>query len=189
MDPMRDAPAFTLRDHLGNPVSLDSYDGDVVALTFLYTYCPDLCPAVTSHLRDVQGLLGEDSARVDFVAVSVDPERDTAERAREYLEQWNLTKGWAFLVGSEAELSPVWSSYYIDPTQIEWERGEPTPVPRIAGAERGVDALRRDIAVKYEVLHSAPVYLIDGEKRMRALFTPPLVPDDVAHDIRALLEE
>ncbi len=186
-DPVRDAPPLALHDQDGRPVSLDAY-GDVMVVTFLYTYCPDVCPAVTSRLRDVQRLLGEDAARVDFVAISVDPERDTAERAREYLDAWGLEQGWAFLVGSEAELSAVWRSYYVDPRQVEWFRGEPTITPRIAGSERGVDALLRDIAVKYEVLHAAPVYLLDEERRMRVLFTPPLNPEDVAHDIRLLLK-
>ena len=187
MDPARDAPDFALHDHAGLPVSLKTYDGDVVVVTFLYTYCPDVCPAVTSYLRDVQRMLGEDAARVDFVAISVDPERDTVERAREYLDAWRLDQQWAFLVGSEEELSPVWRGYFVDPSQIEWERGEPAVTPEIAGSERGVAALLRDIAVKYEVNHAAPVYLLDSGKRMRALHTPPLNPDDIAHDIRVLL--
>ncbi len=188
-DPVRDAPAFALQDHRGNPVSLDTYDGDVIALTFLYTYCPDLCPAVTSRLRDVQRLLGDESARVNFVAVSVDPERDTPERAREYLEQWSLDDRWAFLTGGEAELSSVWRAYFIDPTQIEWNRADPTSSLPTVTPRRGVDALRRAIAARYEVVHSAPVYLIDADRRLRALFTPPLDPEDVAHDIRLLLDE
>jgi len=187
MDPARDAPDFSLHDQDGRPASLDSFDGDVTVVTFLYTYCPDVCPAVTSHLRDVQGSLGDEAVGVDFVAISVDPERDTVERAREYLDAWSLDERWAFLVGSEDELSGVWSSYFVDPTQIAWERGEPAVTPQIAGSERGVAALLRDIAVKYEVNHAAPVYLLDGEKRMRALHTPPLDPDDIAHDIRLLL--
>ena len=188
MDPPRDAPDFELHDHDGRPASLDTYDGDVTVVTFLYTYCPDVCPAVTSHLRDAQRLLGDDAARVDFVAISVDPERDTAERAGEYLDAWSLDERWAFLVGSEEELSPVWRSYFVDPAQIEWERGEPAVTPQIAGSERGVAALLRDIAIKYEVNHAAPVYLLDAQKRMRSLHTPPLNPEDIAHDIRLLLE-
>ena len=135
MDPPRAAPDFSLHDQHGRPVSLDTYDGDVTVVTFLYTYCPDVCPAVTSHLRDVQGSLGEDASRVDFVAISVDPERDTVERAREYLDAWSLDQRWAFLVGTEDELSGVWSSYFVDPTQIEWERGEPSR--RRSLAQRG----------------------------------------------------
>ena len=187
-DPVREAPPFDLYDQDGRPVSLDTYDGGVIVVTFLYTYCPDVCPAVTSRLQDAQRLLGKDAARVDFVAISVDPERDTADRAREYLDAWSLDRRWAFLVGSEQELSAVWRSYFVDPAQIAWARGEPTLTPRIAASDRGVDALLRDIAVRYEVTHAAPVYLLDSEKRMRVLFTPPLNPEDVAHDIRLLLE-
>ena len=84
-------------------------------------------------------------------------------------------------------MSGVWRGYFVDPTQIEWARGEPAVTPQIAGSERGVAALLRDIAVKYEVNHAAPVYLLDSEKRMRALHTPPLDPEDLVHDIRLLL--
>ena len=187
-DPVRDAPPFTpSTTRTAGRSRWTLTTAEVTVVTFLYTYCPDVCPAVTSRLRDAQRLLGEDAARVDFVAISVDPERDTADRAREYLDAWSLDQRWAFLVGSEAELSVVWRSYYVDPGQVEWFRGEPTVTPGIAGSARGVDALLRDIAVRYEVLHAAPVYLLDSEKQMRALHTPPLNPEDIAHDIRVLL--
>ena len=74
-----EAPLFSLRNHLDVPKSLDDYTGDVVLVSFLYTHCPDLCPAITGHLRTAHELLLDDATRVDFVVISVDPERDTVE--------------------------------------------------------------------------------------------------------------
>lgn len=183
------APAFELTDQFGQSASLAGYDGDVVLLTFLYTYCPDVCPAVTGHLRTTHELLGGDAEQVDFVAISLDPERDTVERAREYSEDWRMLDKWAFLVGGREQLASIWKSYYVDPLQAEWTRGEPTASPRTAGqTQSGVDALRREIATRYEVFHSTPVYLIDRDRRIRVIFTPPLDPESLAHDIRLLLE-
>ena len=183
------APSFQLRDQLNRQVSLSDFEADVVLLSFLYTYCPDVCPAATANLKKAHELLGSDAALVDFVAISVDPERDTVERAHEYSESWGMLDKWSFLVGPEETLRPIWKGYYIDPSETEWDRDEAPPVSSGAGPSRsGLDALRREIATRYEVVHSTPVYLLDRERRMRVLFTPPLDPDAIVHDIRLLLE-
>lgn len=176
------APNFQLRDQFDRPVALDDYRGKVVALTFLYTYCPDICPAVTDQLKKAHGMLDAD-LDVAFLVVSVDPERDTVESAHEYSTKWGMLDKWAFLVGSEPELAPIWKSYYLDPVRDDdlHERA-PANTPTA-----GVDALRRDIATAYTLSHVAPVYLIDAEGRMRVLMTPPLDPEAIAHDIRLLL--
>src|SRR5947208_17021266 len=73
-----DAPDFTLTDGVsGRSVSLSAQRGEVVALTFLYTTCPDVCPLTASRFRAAQDSLAGDAGRVVFIAVSVDPDRDT----------------------------------------------------------------------------------------------------------------
>ena len=59
-----EAPPFKLRNHLDVPKSLDDYTADVVLVSFLYTYCPDLCPAITGHLRTAHELLLDDATPV-----------------------------------------------------------------------------------------------------------------------------
>lgn len=187
MDPAQNAPDFVLHDHLNRPVSLKNYDAEVVVLTFLYTYCPELCPAVTSHLRDVQQMLGEDSQRINFIAISVDPERDTASRVLEYMDKWALADGWAYLIGEEKDLAPIWKNYHIDPSKIELPQNTTSNKPPLSNSAMGVKALEQDIATRYDIAHTAPVYLIDKEKQIRVVFTSPLDPTHIAHDIRQLL--
>ena len=177
------SPQFSLTNHVGQPVSLDSLQGRVVVLTFLYTYCPDVCPIITTQLRDVQQELADDSSRVEFVAISVDPERDTVEAAQEYLDRWKLANEWQYLVGDRETLAPVWQSYFVDPYAEDPGGETPTPEPRGA-----VDALSAAIAERYLVIHSAPVFLIDSEGRRRVVFTSPLEPVEIVQDIRTLLE-
>ena len=186
----RVAPNFRLTDHFGNSVALDQFsEGRVVLLTFLYTYCPDICPIVAHHVKSVHETLGDDAGEVSIVVVSVDPERDTVERAREYSEAWGMAANWAYLVGSEDELSPVWAAYYVVAAVDEEARVADVPEEWRVERVRGVDALRRDIASRYTVTHQAPVYLIDKQGRVRVLHTLPIDPADVVADIRALLGE
>ena len=183
------APSFRLSNQFGQPVKLADYRGKVVVLTFLYTYCPDICPIVTSHLRETYRMLGDDSRQVAFVAISVDPERDTVQRAHDYSEEWGMLEKWAYLVGDAEQLSSLWRAYYIGPAVDERVRNDQreaaahSDVPHPASVEE----LGQNIAARYTVTHSAPVYLIDREGRMRVLFTLPFDPSALAHDVRLLL--
>lgn len=186
----RPAPEFRLTDQFGNTASMRQYGEDtVVVLTFLYTYCPDICPIVAQHIKSIQQSLSGDAANVSILVVSVDPARDTVERAMEYSEDWGMTPHWTFLVGREEELRPVWEAYAIA-VSVDGEglAGEASTA-RTEGDARGVDALRSEIASRYSVTHQAPIYLIDREWRIRLLHTLPIDPMEVVADIRALLRE
>ena len=99
LNPLDPTPGFQLTDQLGRPATLSDFEDKVVALTFLYTYCPDICPAATSQLKRAHDMLGEDADQVSFVAVSVDPERDSIQQAYEFSEKWGMLDKWSFLVG------------------------------------------------------------------------------------------
>ena len=180
------APDFTLTNQSGESVSLDRFRGRVVALTFLYTNCPDVCPIVTAQLRETAERLGPDGDEVQFVAVSVDPERDTVESAREYLDKWDLLESWQFLVGERRELEEIWRGYYVSPSV---SGHDPLGGSLREAEPRGaIDSLSAEIAERYLVVHSTPVFLIDDSGRRRVVFTPPLEPEEVAQDIKRLLD-
>ena len=180
------APKFELVNQFDRPVTLDDFADRVVVLTFLYTNCPDVCPIVTTQLRNTQDALGPDAGGVAFIAVSTDPERDTSNAAHEYLAKWGLLDRWDYLVGDRGRLEPVWKEYFIDPVidpRDPLASGSPTPQARGA-----LDALGSEIMERYLVIHSAPVFLIDREGIRRVVFTPPLEPEKLAEDIRLLLD-
>lgn len=187
LDPVRPAPGFELTNQHGETVALSGQVGSVVAITFLYTECPDICPVIASHLRDVHRLLGEDAAEVEIVAISVDPERDSVEAAYDYSRRWDMLDGWDFLVGDQEALMPVWQAYYVAPS-VDPSSGEVTASASPTHTS-GTDALARDIAAAYTVSHAGPVYLVDRAGRLRSLFTLPFEPGDVVHDARVLLAE
>ena len=184
------ATPFKLTDQSGRPVSLADYRGKVVALTFLYTYCPDICPIVTSHLKQARETLSEDSSEAAFVAISVDPERDTVERAHAYSQEWGMLDGWAFLVGDRERLAPIWKAYYVEATIDSSAHSDASVADHATTATSSSAAsLSGDIATAYTLSHPAPVYLIDRGGLLRVLFTLPFDPGDLVHDIRLLLRE
>ena len=186
LDPVRAATGFQLRDQFENRLSLSDLTGKVVVLTFLYTSCPDICPVITETLKRAHTQLGDDAQEVRIVAVSVDPERDTAEQAHRYSEEKGMLHKWAFLVGEEEELAPIWSAYYIAAQRQELEEGGGASDRLASKADPHTDA---DITkLGYLVTHSSAAYLIDRQGRLRVLFTElSLDPEPLVHDIRLLL--
>ncbi|MCE2458090.1 MAG: SCO family protein [Dehalococcoidia bacterium] len=177
------SPPFDLTNQIGQAISLESFQDRVVVLTFLYTYCPDVCPIITSQLRDVQDQLADDGSGVEFVAISVDPERDTVEAAQDYLRRWKIEEEWQYLVGDRETLEPIWESYFVDPYAEDSGVQVATPEPRGA-----IDALSAAITERYLVIHSAPVFLIDRGGSRRVVFTSPLSPEEIVQDVRRLLQ-
>src|SRR6266446_6677357 len=96
------APPFTLTSQDGMPVAFADLRGKVVALAFIYTGCPDICPMLTQKMVDVQDALGAAfGAKVAFVSITLDPERDTPEVLQDYAQFWGAKpEGWSFLTGS-----------------------------------------------------------------------------------------
>ncbi len=179
-----DATPFTLLNQLGMPTSLSDYRGKVVLLTFLYTNCPDVCPITTNQLRDIYEALGETVNEAAIVAISVDPERDTVQVAFEYSERWKMTDRWSYLVGADAALAPIWKAYYLDPAALR----PSADIKAAADAQEnqqaaGIDALVQE---SFLVIHSAPIYLIDREGRLRVVFTQPFETADLIHDVQYL---
>jgi len=103
---------FALRDQDGERVTLADHRGEVVVLTFLYSTCEDTCPLTAQQIRGAMDQVGHD---VPALAVSVDPENDTARRAQQFLLAQKLTRRMRFLLGSREELAPIWKAYGIQP--------------------------------------------------------------------------
>ena len=181
------APEFNLQNQFGNTVSISDYRGQVVVLTFLYSYCEDICPIVSNYFQQVYQLLEDDTDKVAFVIVSVDPKHDTIENVYKYSDDRGMLHKWTYLVGDEGQLKRVWSSYYIDPTLSKnTEYSDKINGNSISSGT--VDSFRDSIGVGYEIIHSAPIYLIDPNGIMRVLFTLPFDPVNLVHDIKLLVE-
>jgi protein SCO1 len=100
------APEVSLTTQDGKRLSLKDLRGKVVAVTFISTSCADTYPLLTAKLAGLQARLGTDfGAKVFFVAITVDPERDTPQVLKRYAQAHGANlAGWAFLTGTPAEI-------------------------------------------------------------------------------------
>jgi protein SCO1 len=108
------APDFALTLQDGARIGLADLRGKVVVVTFIYASCADTCPLLTAKLVGIQRQLGTDGARVRFVAITVDPKKDTPAALRRYAEGHGAkAPGWIFLTGTEEEIGEVARRYGI----------------------------------------------------------------------------
>jgi protein SCO1/2 len=115
------APNVTLTSQDGSPVSLADLRGKVVAVTFIFTRCTATCPVLTPMMSFVQDRLGSDfGARIAFVSITVDPERDTPEVLKEYAQAFGANlAGWSFLTGDPAAIREVTRRYGVYASKSE----------------------------------------------------------------------
>lgn len=165
MTTLRYAPDFVLTDQDGQPYAFRAQDAEATVLFFGYTYCPDVCPATMVTWREAMQGLKRYRDRVRFVYVSVDPERDTPERLKEYLALYDPDI--IGLTGTPEEVAAVADAYriYI----------EKTTVP---GSEEG-----------YLIGHTATSFLIDSQGFIRVKFPTGTAAEVVANDVRVLLQQ
>jgi len=95
------AKELSLTDTDGKRRSLVDFKGQVVVVFFGFTQCPDVCPTTLLELAEVKKALGADGANLQGVFISIDPERDTPEVLKAYVE--NFGAGFVALRGTPDE--------------------------------------------------------------------------------------
>lgn len=155
------APTFTLHDDAGHAVSLAAKPGHYVIVTFLYTHCLDVCPIIAGNLNRALKTPAAKQAGLTVLAVSVDPKGDTAAAVRTYIAERGLVPTFHYLIGSKAQLAPVWSRFHI-----------------------GVEAGAKD-----EVGHTSAEFLIDPTGHERLLYGKGVQPGWIVSDLKTLMKE
>jgi protein SCO1/2 len=112
VSPPTPASEIALRDQDGKPFKLSSLRGKAVYLTFVYSHCPDVCPLMLQALAAAQRSL-RNPGSMQIVAVSVDPKGDTPQAVKRFLRARRLTGKVRWLLGTRAQLRPVWAAYNI----------------------------------------------------------------------------
>ncbi|MCZ7574274.1 MAG: SCO family protein [Ardenticatenaceae bacterium] len=111
----RPAPDFTLTDQNGRRVSLSDFRGKWVVMTWIYTHCMTVCPALKAEMKIVQTGLGDAVGRdVQLVIITFDPERDTPEVMKADAQKLKADiPGWSWLTGTKAETDAVADAYGV----------------------------------------------------------------------------
>jgi protein SCO1/2 len=101
-----------LTNQLGKQVSLDELKGRIIIADFFFTRCPSICPALTINMKGLQDALKMkdsrkriDSAFIQFLSFSVDPERDSAEALKKYADKYGVNHDtWWLLTGPKKDI-------------------------------------------------------------------------------------
>ncbi len=114
----RPAPEFELTDQNGRPFSLSDNKGKAILITFVFTSCTDLCPLVTSQMKQVARNVGP-TASIHLVTITTNPEVDRAEVLRAYGRRFGSDpKRWSFLTAPRETLKKVWRAYGVSVTPL-----------------------------------------------------------------------
>jgi protein SCO1 len=164
-DPPSAAPEFQLQGSNGSPIALSRFRGKVVAVAFGFSTCQRVCPVTLANLSEVFKKLGAAATDVQVIFVSVDPDRDTPDRLRQYLQSFNPT----FLgaTGKKGQIDAVRQAYGVFADRVQSD----------------------DKKIGYEVHHSSSIYLIDREGKLRVLVPFGRSPQTILNDINLLLKK
>jgi protein SCO1 len=103
-------PNLTVTTQNAKPVRFydDLVKGKIVIISFIYTSCTDICPLTTARIAQLEDKLGDLVGRDVFIlSMTVDPERDTPERLKEYAEAFGAGPGWSFVTGKPEDIRAI----------------------------------------------------------------------------------
>jgi protein SCO1 len=152
-----DLPEIALIDHDGRAFTTANLRGDFHLLFFGFTNCPDVCPLTLQLLSSaVERIAAAAGEAPQVVFVSVDPQRDTPERIRQYVHAFNPS--FLGVTGDDAALAPLLSALGVAVQRHEHD-----------GAH-------------YNVVHNGTVYLVGPRSEVIAVSSPPHDPHQLARD-------
>ncbi len=153
---------LVLSDHHGRRRSLDDFRGQVIVLFFGYTACPDVCPTTLVKLAEAMQAWGGDAARVQVLFVTLDPERDSADRLRQFVPWFHPS--FLGLRGNARETKAVIEEF------------------RLFASRKQVDS-----ELGYVLDHSSGLYVFDPAGRLRLFARDSGAVVDLVEDVRLLL--
>lgn len=103
--------SFTMVDHNGAAVTEKSWPGKKKLVFFGFTHCPDICPAALDKMGAALAALGDKAGHIQPIFVTTDPKRDTPERLKEYLADYDSRI--VGLTGSDAQVDHIKSIYKV----------------------------------------------------------------------------
>lgn len=166
-EPAKVVKPFKLKNQHGSDVGVDDLKSQWDLLFLGYTSCPDVCPMTLAKLRQVEKKLAIEDINVWFI--SVDPNRDTAQKRLQYINYFN--PNYQAVSGPHKALYPFVQNLGLIYAVTEEQTGD------------------------YLVDHSASVALVDPHGKIRAIFKPEFkagsVPtintDAMIEDLKSIL--
>jgi len=164
-DDFKSVPTFSLLNQHGDTVSDELLKGQWNLIFFGFTHCPDVCPLTLSTVRQAVDEIREDAGIPDpqVVFVSVDPKRDTPEKLSQYVAFFDPT-----YIGLTGELNNIYELTRPMNIVVQFTADEENPE-------------------SYTVDHTASIFLVDPELRVRGSFKVPHEADVIFDDYKTLV--
>ena len=153
---------FTMKSTVGERLSLSRFQGRLVLIYFGYTSCPDICPTTLTVIKQAVQELRESGEVVQLLFITVDPEQDSVEQMKTYLEFFD--PGFIGLWGKLDQIEIVakkFGAFFIKNVETQ-------------------------SAVGYLMSHTGYVYLLDRQSRVRKLFSSKVDAEEIVETIRLL---
>lgn len=164
IDPAVPAPEFSLLSSQGGEYRLGSRTGKFILIFFGYTHCPDVCPTTLYEMKEIKARLKDKAENIEFVFITVDPERDTQEQLTRYLASFD---GSFFgLTGTNEQLEMVWKDY---------------------GVYREIQ--ETDNSLGYLVDHTSRLYLINSQGELMMTYLYETTLDEIVSDLNHLIKK
>ncbi|MGJ8559089.1 MAG: SCO family protein [Litorimonas sp.] len=156
---------FTLIDDTGAVVTEAEFKGQPTLVYFGFSYCPDVCPIALQKLGAAQAQMGDAADAVQFVLVSVDPERDTPEQLAVYVTNNGFPEGLRGFTGTVEQIDAMKAAYKVYAQKVPLE----------------------DSDMDYTVDHQDIVYLMGTDGQLASYYGPRQTPADIAVGVRQYL--
>ncbi|NRA86657.1 MAG: SCO family protein [Rhizobiales bacterium] len=152
---------FTMVDHHGATVTQDSYKAFKTLIFFGFTNCPAVCPTELANFATAIDELGEEKTKnLKLLFVTIDPEYDTPERMKEYVEYFS--DDFIGLTGSIDQVSKIAKAFRVYYAKVSDE----------------------DSALKYTMDHSAYTYLMDENNQYLTHISPNSEVEDMVNKLK-----
>ena len=158
--------AYTLLNQDGQTVTQDTALGKPQLIYFGFSYCPDICPTALQKMGAAQALADPKAETLNYIFISVDPERDTPESLKLYFTANGFPKGLTGLTGTQSQIDAVKAAYKVYSQKV------PTP----------------ESAADYTVDHSDIIYLMDKEGEFVEFFFGKSTIPEMADRIKTHLK-
>jgi protein SCO1 len=156
------AKDFSLPDVNGQTKTLADFKGKAVVLFFGFAQCPDVCPTTMAEIASVKKSLGKDGEKVTAVFVTVDPERDTPQVLKAYMESFDPS--FTALRGTPEQTAALAKDFKIYYKKVEGK----TPT-------------------SYTIDHTAASFIYDPQGKLRLYTRYGMEAGALAEDLKILL--
>jgi protein SCO1 len=106
-------PDISLINQKGEKVQFKEYlnTDQPVILEFIFATCTTICPILSIGFTNLQQKLGPEASNLRLVSISIDPEHDTPEVMKTYLQRYKAQPGWDFFTGDVKDITLLMQAF------------------------------------------------------------------------------